>query len=77
VTPAQAPVSHESFNRAGDEYKLPVAENIPDSTTDPSQIQVVPVVDPTARKPTTISAQPDQSATQPDTTVSPADAPPQ
>jgi periplasmic protein TonB len=77
VTPAQAPVSHENFNRAGDEYKLPVAENIPDSTTDPSQIQVVPVVDPTARKPTTINAQPDPSAAQPEPTVSPADAPPQ
>jgi TonB family protein len=77
VTPAQAPVSHESFNRAGDEYKLPVAENIPDSTTDPAQIQVVPVVDPTARKPTTVNAQPDQSAAQPEPTVSPADAPPE
>jgi TonB family protein len=77
VTPAQAPVSHENFNRAGDEYKLPVPENIPDSTTDPSQIQVVPVVDPTARKPTTINAQPDQSAAQPDPAVSPAEASPQ
>jgi periplasmic protein TonB len=78
VTPAQAPVSHENFNRAGDEYKLPVPENIPDSTTDPAQIQVVPVVDPTARKPTTINAQPDPSAAQPDTTAPPAaDAPPQ
>ncbi len=51
VTTAQAPVSHESVSRAGDEYKLPVAENIPDATTDPSQIRVVPVVDPTAKKP--------------------------
>jgi TonB family protein len=50
VTPTQAPVSHENFARAGDEYKLPVAENIPDATTDPSQIKVVPVVDPTAKK---------------------------
>jgi len=47
----QAPVAHEDFARAGDEYKLPVAENIPDATTDPSQIQVLPVVDPTAKKP--------------------------
>jgi protein TonB len=46
----QAPVSHEDFGRAGDEYKLPVAENIPDATTDPSQISVLPVVDPTAKK---------------------------
>jgi TonB family protein len=53
ATPAvtQAPVTHEDFARAGDEYKLPVAENIPDATTDPSQIQVLPVVDPTAKKP--------------------------
>jgi TonB family protein len=49
--PAQAPVSHENFGRAGDEYKLPVAENIPDATTDPSQIRVTPMVDPTAKKP--------------------------
>jgi periplasmic protein TonB len=51
VTTAPAPASHENFGRAGDEYKLPVAENIPDATTDPSQIRVVPVVDPTAKKP--------------------------
>lgn len=51
VTPTSAPASHESFARAGDEYKLPAAEPIPDATTDPSQIQVVPVVDPT-KKPT-------------------------
>jgi periplasmic protein TonB len=50
VTPVQAPVAHENFGRAGDEYKLPVEENIPDATTDPSQIQVVPVIDPTAKK---------------------------
>ena len=49
----QAPASHEDFGRPGDEYKLPVAENIPDATTDPSQISVLPVVDPTAKKPTT------------------------
>jgi len=48
-TPAQAPASHENFGRAGDEYKLPVAENIPDATTDPSQIRIVPVLDPTAK----------------------------
>jgi protein TonB len=51
VTPAQAPVTHEDFGRAGDEYKMPVEENIPDATTDPSQIHVLPVVDPTAKKP--------------------------
>jgi periplasmic protein TonB len=51
VEPTQAPEVHENFARAGDEYKLPVAENIPDATTDPTQIRVVPVVDPTAKKP--------------------------
>jgi protein TonB len=51
VTTPPAPASHEDFARAGDEYKLPVAESIPDATTDPSQIRVVPVVDPTAKKP--------------------------
>ncbi len=51
VTPVQAPAAHEDFGRAGDEYKMPVEENIPDATTDPSQIQVVPMVDPTAKKP--------------------------
>lgn len=49
--PVQAPASHENFGRAGDEYKLPVAENIPDATTDPSQIRVLPVLDPTAKHP--------------------------
>ena len=48
-TLVQAPTSHENFGRAGDEYKLPVAENIPDATTDPSQIRVLPMVDPTAK----------------------------
>jgi len=68
VTPAQAPATHENFARAGDEYKLPVAENIPDSTTDPSQIQVIPVVDPTTRKPNADAGQPDQSGVQPSPT---------
>lgn len=64
VTPLQAPVSHEDFGRAGDEYKLPVTENIPDATTDPSQIHVVPVVDPTAKKPNNDGATPEQPAGQ-------------
>jgi protein TonB len=51
VTTPQAPIAHEDFSRAGDEYKLPVTENIPDATTDASQIQVVPAVEPTAPKP--------------------------
>ena len=50
VTTPQVPTTHENFGRAGDEYKLPVAETIPDATTDPSQIQVLPVVDPTIKK---------------------------
>ena len=58
----QAPTSHEDFGRPGDEYKLPVAENIPDATTDPSQISVVPVIDPTAKKPTTVDAGSEQPA---------------
>ena len=39
---------HDSFGQSGDEYKMPVG-NIPDATTDSSQIRVVPVVDPTAK----------------------------
>ncbi|MGO8795928.1 MAG: TonB family protein [Candidatus Sulfotelmatobacter sp.] len=40
---------HDSFGQAGDEFKLPASANIPDATTDPSQIRVEPVVDPTAK----------------------------
>jgi protein TonB len=74
VTPAQAPVAHESFARAGDEYKLPAAENIPDATTDPSQIRVVPVIDPTAKKPNNDGANPDQNQTA--APADPSSAPP-
>ena len=73
VTPAQAPLAHEDFARAGDEYKLPVAENIPDATTDPSQIKVLPVIDPTAKKPQTDPANPDQPATTDGSAATPAD----
>ncbi len=45
----QATTQHESFGQEGDEFKFPVAANIPDATTDPSQIRVLPVVDPTAK----------------------------
>jgi TonB family protein len=45
----QVVAQHDSFGQDGDEYKLPVAGNIPDATTDPSQIRVVPVVDPTIK----------------------------
>ena len=69
----QAPTSHEDFGRPGDEYKLPVAENIPDATTDPSQISVVPVVDPTAKKPTTVDTSPEQPVGT-NTTSAPPDA---
>jgi periplasmic protein TonB len=51
TTPVQVPRTHENFGLAGDEYKLPVAQNIPDATTDPTQIRVVPIVDPTAKQP--------------------------
>jgi protein TonB len=44
----QAAPQHDSFGQSGDEYNLP-AGNIPDATTDPSQIRVLPVVDPTAK----------------------------
>jgi periplasmic protein TonB len=74
VTPAQAPVSHENFARAGDEYKLPAAEAIPDATTDPSQIQVVPVIDPT-KKPTGDAANQVVAPTDGSVTT-PADQPP-
>ncbi len=69
VTPPQAPAAHENFYRAGDEYKLPVAENIPDATTDPTQIKVLPVVDPTAKKPNPNNdgSVPDPSSGQTDT----------
>ena len=75
VTPVQAPVSHEDFGRPGDEYKLPVAEAIPDATTDPSQIQVVPEVDPTLKKPNNDGSNPDQTVSQSDgTAATPVDA---
>jgi periplasmic protein TonB len=69
VAPAQAPAAHEDFGRAGDEYKLPVAENIPDATTDPAQIRVEPVTDPTGKKPNSAGASDDQSAGPADTTA--------
>ncbi len=45
----QAVAQHDSFGQSGDEYKFPTTGNIPDATTDPSQIRVLPVIDPTAR----------------------------
>jgi periplasmic protein TonB len=64
VSTPQAPQSHESFGRAGDEYKLPVAENIPDANTDPSQIRVVPMIDPTVKPPNNAAAGTDPNAAQ-------------
>jgi len=54
LNPPPAPVpqgapQHDSFGQSGDEYNLPTVANIPDATTDPSQIRVLPVVDPTAK----------------------------
>jgi periplasmic protein TonB len=54
LNPPPAPLpqtvpQHDSFGQPDDEYKLPATGNIPDSTTDPSKIEVVPVVDPTAK----------------------------
>lgn len=71
VTTAPAPESHESFGRAGDEYKLPVTETIPDATTDPSQIHVVPVVDPTKKPNPTVN--PDQSGVPDPANTNPSD----
>jgi TonB family protein len=45
----QAVAQHDSFGQEGDEYKLPTPGNIPDATTDASQIRVLPVIDPTAK----------------------------
>lgn len=49
ATLPQAVAQHDSFAQDGDEYKLPAPANTPDVTTDSGQIQVVPVVDPTAK----------------------------
>jgi TonB family protein len=57
----QAAPQHENFGQAGDEYKLPVPANIPDATTDPSQIRVLPVIDPTAKVPKGSSANGEQA----------------
>jgi TonB family protein len=60
--PQPAP-QHDSFGQSGDEYKLPTAENIPDATTDASQIRVLPVVDPTAKPEKPPEANSGQTAT--------------
>jgi protein TonB len=76
VAPVQAPIAHEDFGRAGDEYKLPVAESIPDATTDPSQIQVVPVVDPTIKKPNNMGANAEPAVQAEPASATPADQTP-
>ena len=77
VTPVQAPVAHEDFGRAGDEYKMPVTENIPDATTDPSQIHVLPVIDPTIKKTNSLGGNAEQPAQSDPTGATPTDqAPP-
>jgi periplasmic protein TonB len=58
--PIATVTQHESFGQEGDEYKLPAPANIPDATTDPSQIRVLPFVDPTAKP----VKNPDQTAGQ-------------
>jgi protein TonB len=64
----QAVPLHDSFGQSGDEYKLPVAPNIPDATTDPSQIRVLPVVDPTAKPDKNAGANSGQTQTATDDT---------
>lgn len=73
----EAPPAHEALYRPGDEYKLPVAENIPDATTDPSQIEVLPAVDPTAKKPNPDATNPGQTATPADGSLPVDQTPPQ
>jgi periplasmic protein TonB len=59
----QAVALHDSFGQSGDEYKLPAAGNIPDATTDASQIRVVPVIDPTAKPDKSAGANGEQTQT--------------
>ena len=59
----QTVTQHDSFGQPDDEYKLPANGNIPDSTTDPSKIEVVPVVDPTAKPDKSAAASSNQTQT--------------
>lgn len=59
----QTVTQHDSFGQPDDEYKLPATGNIPDSTTDPSKIEVVPVVDPTAKPDKSAASSGSQSQT--------------
>ncbi len=69
----QAVAQHDSFGQSGDEYKLPVPTNIPDATTDPSQIQVLPVIDPTAKPDKNAAAAAAAAQAQPTTAETPTD----
>jgi protein TonB len=62
----QAVTQHDSFGQSGDEYKLPATGNIPDATTDTSQIRVLPVIDPTVK----VEKGPETSTEQAQTTAS-------
>ena len=71
--PAQLPqavTQHDSFGQSGDEYKLPATGNIPDATTDASQIRVLPVIDPTVK----VEKGPETSAGQAQTTAGESNA---
>jgi periplasmic protein TonB len=50
TTVPQAPTQHESFGPESDEFKVP-GGNVPEATTDPSEVHVLPVVEPTAKPP--------------------------
>ena len=65
ATLPQAVAQHDNFGQSGDEYKLPATGNIPDATTDPSQIRVLPVIDPTVK----VEKGPETSAGQAQTTA--------
>jgi protein TonB len=72
----QAVTQHETFGQEGDEYKFPVAANIPDATTDPSQIRVLPVIDPTAKPAKGSDAASLQVATAPNPSPDPSQSAP-
>jgi len=70
----QATPQHDSFGQSGDEYNLPVVANIPDATTDPSQIRVLPVIDPTAKPQKGSEANGGQTATGENNSTDPSQA---
>jgi TonB family protein len=68
----QAVTQHETFGQEGDEYKFPATANIPDATTDASQIRVLPVIDPTAKLAKGSDAAGLQAATSPNPPLDPS-----